>query len=617
MRRSTLVASSMVIMLVIASLLLSITVLGKDINEIQSNPNIMVALTATASYIPSTNNLSEIATEEPSNEGDDAPSSELETYVIQPGDTLFSIARRFNTTTTALATENNIVNRSLIYWGQVIRIPGTIVEQEQQPEPVEPDPEPEQEPQGTEYIVQLGDTLYRIAVRNGTTVAELVRINNIANSSRIFVGQRIILPAGEATETVDTPPEETDTSDSTVDEAENTNEPITTTDTTESVDLDFTGEPSFAMGIEAFLPGQNIPALTNQVVQLGMEWVKIRVDWRDLEPEQGNIIFTDLDMIVDTLDSNNLSILFHVTNAPSWARTSPDENGPPDDLANFETFMTTLVERYNGRVNAYEIWDEPNLRRNWNCDRQICEQSYIELLTIAYNVVNAIDANALVISGGLAPTGFNDGINAIDDRLYLTTLYAEGLRDISDAIAIHAPGWANPPDATCCEASDGVETHYESPVFYFLDNIEAYRTIMVENGDSDSAMWITKFGWGTSEDVGEPSPIHVFVNYTSLEEQAQYIPRAFEIGLELGYVGPMFLDNLNGCQGLSYRVEVCYNSLINPDGVPRPAFTAVQVANLSSVDTTSDEEDVTPLPMDDLSEEEAVPAPEATQESNP
>ena len=594
MRQTRNVASSLMIMLVIASLLFSVT----------------IAQEATEEPVTDTDNTAE-ATEEASDAGGDAPTSELETYVIQPGDTLFSIARRFNTTTTALATENNIVNPSLIYWGQAIRIPGTVVEQE--PDPVEPQPDPEPEPQGTEYVVQVGDTLYRIAVRNSTTVAELVRINNISNPSRIFVGQRIILPAGETTETVDTTPEETDTSDSDT-ATEDTTEPTTTTDTSDSVDLNFTGEPNFAMGIEAFMPGQDIPALTNQVVQLGMEWVKVRVDWRDLEPEQGNILFTDLDMIVETLDSNNLSILFHVTNAPSWARTSPDENGPPDDLANFETFLTTLVERYNGRVDAYEIWDEPNLRRNWNCDRQICEQSYIELLTVAYNVINSLDANALVISGGLAPTGFNDGINAIDDRLYLTTLYAEGLRDISDAIAVHAPGWANPPDASCCEASNGVETHYESPVFYFLDNIEAYRTIMVENGDSDSAMWVTKFGWGTSEDVGEPSPIHIFVNYTSVEEQAQYIPRAFEMGLELGYVGPMFLDNLNGCQGLSYRVEVCYNSLINPDGVPRPAFTTVQMMSLSPMEDMSDE---APLPMDDISEEEAVPVPEATQESSP
>ena len=97
---------------------------------------------------------------------------------------------------------------------------------------------------------------------------------------------------------------------------------------------------------------------------------------------------------------------------------------------------------------------------------------------------------------GLPPTGFNDGINAIDDRLYLETLYAQGLRDVSDAIGIHAPGWANPPDAQCCEASEGVETHFESPVFYFLENIEAYRSIMVANGDADAVMWVTNIWMG-------------------------------------------------------------------------------------------------------------------------
>src|SRR5690606_6625483 len=154
---------------------------------------------------------------------------------------------------------------------------------------------------------------------------------------------------------------------------------------------------------------------------------------------------------------------------------------------------------------AYEIWDEPNLRRNWNCmgdTPRLCDLNYIELLRTAYTVINTVDPDALVISAGLAPTGFNDGINAIDDRLFLRTLYTQGLRDVTDAIGVHAPGWANPPDARCCEASEGVETHFESPLFYFLENIEAYRVIMVESGDGNRPMWVTKFGWGTSEDVG-------------------------------------------------------------------------------------------------------------------
>lgn len=515
--------------------------------------------------------------------------TELATYTIRPGDTLFSIARRFNTTTTALATENGIVNPRLIFYGQVLRIPGTATT------PNDPaQPEPPVQPTGDTYIVRAGDTLYRIAIRNGTTVATLVALNNLSNPNRIFVGQTINLPAEEnddsTTETTTTPT--------------TTEEPTTTTDITQPEPPARLEDAGFAMGIEAFMPGQDINILVNQITTLGMEWVKVRVDWRDIEETQGSILFTDLDAIVDALNTNNLQILFHVTNSPTWARETIDENGPPDDLANFGAFMTQLVGRYQGRVDAYEIWDEPNLRRNWNCNRQLCDTDYLDLLRTAYNVINTVDADALVISAGLAPTGFNDGINAIDDRLYLRTLYANGLRDVTDAVGIHAPGWANPPDSRCCEASEGVETHFESPLFYFLENIEAYRVIMVENGDGARPMWVTKFGWGTSEDVGDPSAIHIFVSYTSLAEQAEYNPRAFEIGNDLGFIGPMFLDNLNGCQGLSYRIEVCYNSLLDPNGAPRPVFGQIQLLSATGIG-------------DNITEPIIPPEPEATTEPNP
>ena len=65
-------------------------------------------------------------------------------------------------------------------------------------------------------------------------------------------------------------------------------------------------------------------------------------------------------------------------------------------------------------------------------------------------------------------------------------------------------------------------------------------------------LWVTDFGWGSSEGVvADPNtvdPSFGFVNFTSQTAQAQYIPRAFEVARTLGYVGPMFLYNLNYCQ---------------------------------------------------------------------
>jgi hypothetical protein len=431
-----------------------------------------------------------------------------------------------------------------------------------------------------------------------------VAANNIANPNIIYVGQSLVIPSGESAPSGDTPGAASPTT------------------AAPEGDSSFGGESGFAFGVEAFLIGQDVNVLADQVTQLGMEWVKVRVDWSQLEPAQGQIIFTEVDNVVNTLEGRGIGILFTVTNAPSWARTSVDENGPPDDLQTYSDFVGELASRYSGRVGAYEVWDEPNLRRNWNCDNTICETQYIDMLSGAYDAIKAADTGAQVISAGLAPTGFNDGINAFDDRLFLQGLYADGLADVSDAVGAHPGGWANPPAARCCEQPQGVETHFESERFYFLETLSAYRSIMVSAGDANTAIWVTKFGWGSSEDTEAPSSINIFVSYTSLSEQAVYVSQAFELGSDLAYVGPMFLDNLNGCQGLASRAEVCYSALIGPDGAPRPVFAAVQAIDkgTESMDT------VAPAPTQDTTvapTEESAPvensetvAPAATEESS-
>ena len=60
------------------------------------------------------------------------------------------------------------------------------------PTPIEPPDENNE--QTITYIVKRGDTLLQIALRYGTTVNTLVRLNNITNPNRIYVGQRLTIP---------------------------------------------------------------------------------------------------------------------------------------------------------------------------------------------------------------------------------------------------------------------------------------------------------------------------------------------------------------------------------------------------------------------------------------
>jgi len=494
----------------------------------------------------------------------DAPAEiEFILYTVQPGDTLNRIANRFNTTIAIIAADNGIVNANQIFTGQQLRIrPAGAPTPTPSATPIPPTaPPPVVTPvpgATTTYTVASGDTLFRIAVRFNTTVAELMALNNLPNPNVIQVGQTLIIPAAPGAPTAT---------------------PLSTATSTpiaEATPVPVEIEANFGFGIHVAATAANADQLAEQVSQLGMDWVSVVARWRDMEPAQGQIDFSTLDAIVQAFEARGLNILITLTSAPVWARTSTDEAGPPDDPQTFAVFAGQVAGRYAGRVNAYEIWSEPNLRREWNSNvHAISATSYLDLLRPAYAAIKAADPAAIVVSAGLAPTGFNDGVNAINDRLYLSSLYAAGLADVSDAIGAHPGGWANPPDALCCSPAVGVETHYEDPSFYFLETLNAYRDIMVANNDGGTPIWVTKFGWGTSADTEPPAATYIYMSYTSLAEQAIYVPRAFSLGQELGYIGPMFLYNLNGCEGPTATAESCYFSLIGPDGQPRPVFNAV------------------------------------------
>jgi murein DD-endopeptidase MepM/ murein hydrolase activator NlpD len=126
------------------------------------------------------------------------------TYIVQAGDTLFSIATKFNTTVAIIQQLNNITNPNALAVGQRLIIPGAVAQNPVSPTPTARGPTPNptnaapdtnSPPAETEtYIVKAGDTLASIAAQFGVTLAELQRINNIANVNVLNVGQRLIIP---------------------------------------------------------------------------------------------------------------------------------------------------------------------------------------------------------------------------------------------------------------------------------------------------------------------------------------------------------------------------------------------------------------------------------------
>ncbi len=123
------------------------------------------------------------------------PSPETITYRVKSGDTLWDIARRYNTSVSAIAQENNIPNPRLIYPGQTLRI-------------TTGDNAPDTD-NYTYYTVRPGDTLSHIAIRFQTTVQRLAAANDIANPNFIRAGEQLRIPAASANATYTVRPGDT------------------------------------------------------------------------------------------------------------------------------------------------------------------------------------------------------------------------------------------------------------------------------------------------------------------------------------------------------------------------------------------------------------------------
>ncbi len=118
------------------------------------------------------------------------------TYKVQPGDTLISIAARYGVSVDAIVTANSLASRSTIYAGQALVIPSS------GSSPSAPRPNPGSG-QAT-YTVQQGDTLSDIALQYGTTIDALVRANTLG-STIIYAGQTLVIPSSNSTPSA-TPP---------------------------------------------------------------------------------------------------------------------------------------------------------------------------------------------------------------------------------------------------------------------------------------------------------------------------------------------------------------------------------------------------------------------------
>jgi hypothetical protein len=257
-------------------------------------------------------------------------------------------------------------------------------------------------------------------------------------------------------------------------------------------------------GVQTFLWWQ--PEVADRDLQLskdaGFKWVKQLVSWQDVEGAgKGQYDWTNLDRIVGQAEKHGLDLIVRVSQDPDrpfWA------GNPPENAGHFADFLAAMASRYKGRIQAYQVWNEPNLAREWG-GRRPDPAGYTGLLKKAYSAIKGADPKATVITAGMAPTGTDTEIAMPDIKFYDQMYQAmKGKSDgYFDMLGVHAAGFAAPPEVSPDQTAAD-KPNYGGERFFAFRHVEDVRKIMEKYGDKDKRVAILEFGWTTDNRPDSP-----------------------------------------------------------------------------------------------------------------
>lgn len=382
-----------------------------------------------------------------------------------------------------------------------------------------------------------------------------------------------------------------------VEEEESTDAPLPTLTPTETPEPSPTPtllpveDESFQVGIQVehspdFNPDNQDGWFNSVSNDLDLEWVKQQVRWELMEPEQGNIDWSVLDLVVPSAEKFGIKLMLSIVTAPDWAREPGvylERHGPPADPQVYADFVGKILNRYPGSIHAVEVWNEQNIDREWTSVYGLSARNYVTMLQTTYETIKAIDPGIIVISGALSPTGLNDGVGAYDDFVYMDQLIAAGMLNYSDCVGAHHNGYNVSPNYRYNEIPNDPSAIFRGPFdnphhsWSFRSTLEGYANRIRAAGE-DTKLCVTEFGWPVVEDLGGYPQGFEFARDNSLEEQEAWIPLAMSNMEEWDFVWLAFIWNFNyGPQaGWATNNDNVPYSLIGPEFSFRPAYDAIR-----------------------------------------
>ena len=213
-------------------------------------------------------------------------------------------------------------------------------------------------------------------------------------------------------------------------------------------------------------------------------------DWSRIEPARGSYDWAPYDSFMTSTSQAGMDVLATVGWPAAWASRCPSGPNPwscpPASYADFGRFVAALIGRYGPEgsfwtanpslpkrpIEAWQLWNEPNLRGLWGGAPNAAE--YSEMLKAAAPYIRAADPNAEIVSAGV-PNSYLSG--AVPMTAYLEGMYAAGAQGAFDTLGLHI--------------------YCETPACS-IGLVESARSIMNAHGDEGAPIWVTEMGWASA-----------------------------------------------------------------------------------------------------------------------
>jgi hypothetical protein len=264
------------------------------------------------------------------------------------------------------------------------------------------------------------------------------------------------------------------------------------------------------------LPPAEFDATLDAIAATNVRWLRVDFDWSVIQAAGPTTFdWSRTDRIVNGARARHLSIIALATYTPPWARPAgtPDKH-PPTNPDDFARFVSAAAQRYSPLgVQTWEIWNEPNVATFWYPRPD--PEAYTALLVRASAAIRAVQPDATIISGGLAPSSDNASGSQIDVRTFLTRIYNDGGGRAFNAVGLHPYSFPHLPTFPA-----DFNTFLAAPGLY---------QVMVNHGDAAKRIWGTEIGAPT-EGGGGSVPEAV---------QAQIVAQAYQQWTAWPFTGPL------------------------------------------------------------------------------